>query len=129
MPTDQPAPGSAGEAQSEPAKFGRCDRNDFPHPLRDSCINWKPDEAAPSGERISAEQLAQKFHETYEHLAPQFGYATRPESAKPWAEIPRKNQLLMIMVCEELLSWFRDDSERNLTDEQIYVQGRLEKKG
>jgi hypothetical protein len=31
-------------------------------------------------ESITAEQLAQKFHETYERLAPSHGYATRKES-------------------------------------------------
>lgn len=36
------------------------------------------------GKRMNAEQLAKKFHETYEELAPQFGYKTREASAKPW---------------------------------------------
>lgn len=50
-----------------------------------------------------AEALAQRFHETYERLAPSFGYRTREASAKPWAEVPEDNRLLMIAVCQELL--------------------------
>lgn len=51
-----------------------------------------------------AEKLAQKFHESYERLAPNFGYKTREASAKPWSEVPEQNKKLMIMVCTELLT-------------------------
>jgi hypothetical protein len=51
-----------------------------------------------------AEALAQSFHETYERLAPSFGYETRKASAKPWAEVPENNRRLMIAVCAELLA-------------------------
>jgi hypothetical protein len=53
--------------------------------------------------RQDAEALAQRFHETYERLAPEFGYKTREASAKPWADVPDQNKQLMISVCEELL--------------------------
>ena len=46
--------------------------------------------------------LAQLFHETYERLAPEYGYETRKESAKPWADVPENNKRLMIAVCEEV---------------------------
>jgi hypothetical protein len=48
--------------------------------------------------------LTQRFHETYERLAPAFGYRTREASAKPWSEVPAQNKQLMIAVCAELLS-------------------------
>ncbi len=48
------------------------------------------------------EALAQRFHETYERLAPSFGYETREASAKPWAEVPERNRALMIAVCSEI---------------------------
>lgn len=51
-----------------------------------------------------AERVAQRFHETYERLAPDFGYKTREASAKPWADVPQQNRDLMIAVCAELLS-------------------------
>lgn len=51
-----------------------------------------------------AERVAQRFHETYERLAPDFGYQTREASAKPWADVPQQNRDLMIAVCAELLS-------------------------
>lgn len=52
---------------------------------------------------LTPEQLAQRFHETYERLAPQFGYETRRASAKPWAEVPENNRQLMTAVCAEML--------------------------
>jgi hypothetical protein len=52
---------------------------------------------------MKAEELAQKFHEIYEQLAPSFGYETRKESAKPWSEVPEKNKQLMTAVCAEIL--------------------------
>ncbi len=52
---------------------------------------------------MNAEQLAQLFHETYERLAPQFGYETRKDSAKPWADVPAQNKQLMIAVADEIL--------------------------
>jgi hypothetical protein len=36
---------------------------------------------------VTAEALARLFHETYERLAPEFGYETRKASAVPWEEV------------------------------------------
>lgn len=47
-----------------------------------------------------SEQLARLFHETYERLAPSFGYSTRKGTAVPWAEVPEKNKRLMIAVAD-----------------------------
>lgn len=52
---------------------------------------------------MTPEQLAQEFHAIYESLAPEFGYQTRRESAKPWQEVPENNRRLMIAVCQEIL--------------------------
>ncbi len=51
------------------------------------------------------EQLAKLFHETYERLAPHFGYQTRKETALAWEAIPETspNKRLMIAVCKEIL--------------------------
>jgi len=43
-----------------------------------------------------ADELARKFHETYEALAPSFGYNTRSDSAVPWAQVPEANRKLMV---------------------------------
>jgi hypothetical protein len=48
-------------------------------------------------------KMAMIFHETYERLAPQFGYATRDDTKAFNKESP--NGKLMIAVCEELLDW------------------------
>lgn len=56
--------------------------------------------------KVTAEGLAQQFHETYERLAPSFGYETRKASAKPWSDVPEQNKRLMIAVCAEILTNF-----------------------
>ena len=62
------------------------------------------------------ENLAQKFHETYERLAPKFNYNTREESAVPWNKIPENNKNLMIAVCDEL----------NLIEKSVYDEAQEE---
>jgi predicted kinase len=56
---------------------------------------------------MSPEELAQKFHETYERLAPSYGYETRKDSAVPWDKVPERNKNLMIAVCTEILQHWR----------------------
>lgn len=50
-----------------------------------------------------AETIAQAFHEAYEELAPTAGYTTRPESRKPWKDVPVTNKTLMISTVQRLL--------------------------
>ena len=52
---------------------------------------------------ITAKQLAQQFHETYERLAPEFGYKTREASAVPWADVPEQNKKLMVAVAKAII--------------------------
>lgn len=54
--------------------------------------------------RPTPDQLAQRFHETYERLAPSYGYATRQASAVPWRDVPEPNKSLMVAVCGEILA-------------------------
>ena len=53
---------------------------------------------------LQPETLARTFHETYERLAPDFGYETRAESAVPWEDVPDANKRLMVAVCESVVS-------------------------
>jgi len=55
-------------------------------------------------DETTAEQLARRFHETYERLAPDYGYRTREASAVPWDQVPEQNRRLMIAVADELLT-------------------------
>jgi len=57
---------------------------------------------------MTAEDLARLFHETYERLAPDFGYLTNPESAVPWSLVPETNKLLMIETCRCVLAALND---------------------
>ena len=57
---------------------------------------------------MDAEQLAKKFHDTYEKLAPEFGYKTRDSSAVDWHDVPENNKRLMIATCAELIKCIQD---------------------
>lgn len=46
--------------------------------------------------------MARRFHDVYEHLAPEFGYETRPETREFDPDSP--NGRLMIAVCREVTS-------------------------
>lgn len=54
------------------------------------------------------ESVARLFHRNYENLAPEFGYATRPESAVAWADVPEQNRALMIATVGQTLRDLRD---------------------
>ena len=51
---------------------------------------------------------ARCFHAHYERLAPDFGYATRPDSAKPWADVPERNRRLMVATVGHVLRDLND---------------------
>lgn len=56
---------------------------------------------------MTPEQLARFFHNTYEDLAPTYGYRTRRASAVPWDDVPEDNKNLMIEVCARVLAELR----------------------
>ena len=58
---------------------------------------------------MTAEQLAQFFHETYEELAPRFSYKTRQASSVPWSQVPEPNKSLMIAVAEKVLGRLKSE--------------------
>lgn len=50
-----------------------------------------------------AEAMARRWHDTYERLAPAYGYTTRRESARPWHHVPAANRRLMIATAQAIL--------------------------
>jgi len=52
---------------------------------------------------MTPEALARRFHETYERLAPTYGYKPRKASSTAWEYVPSANKELMIAVASELL--------------------------
>lgn len=56
-----------------------------------------------------AVELAILFHNTYERLAPIFGYETR-EDTKSF-DINTPNGKLMISVCKEIIKWQKQKSK------------------
>ena len=61
---------------------------------------------------MKPEEMAQRFHEAYERLAPSFGYETRRESAVPWAEVPESNRRLMAATVAEAVGPLLAEVER-----------------
>jgi hypothetical protein len=61
-----------------------------------------PADTRPEAQALSGEDAARLFHETYERLAPSFGYETRPDTKAFDPESP--NGKLMIAVCGEVLA-------------------------
>lgn len=66
---------------------------------------------------MTPESLARLFHETYERLAPRYGYATREESAVAWESLPNDNRHLMTAVAKEVLEELK---ERGLIEERFW---------
>jgi hypothetical protein len=52
---------------------------------------------------MDAETLARLFHDTYEDLAPLYGYKTREATAVQWEDVPDPNRSLMIAVAGRVL--------------------------
>jgi hypothetical protein len=55
----------------------------------------------------SPEDLARRFHEAYERLAPSHGYETREATAVPWDDVPEDNRNLMIATADAVLTDLR----------------------
>lgn len=73
------------------------------------------EETKPTTEAIplaATGSLAKLFHETYERLAPEYGYRTREQSAVPWEDVPDKNKLLMIATAKVVLETWQPDVSR-----------------
>lgn len=62
--------------------------------------------SADDGRAALALAVARRFHETYERLAPAFGYETRRESAVPWDDVPQDNRDLMVAVASFIVGEF-----------------------
>ena len=68
---------------------------------------------------LDPENLARRFHDTYERLAPSFGYTTRPETRDFEPTTP--NGRLMLAVCAELVKgsdgvWASDAHKKGPSD-------------
>lgn len=58
----------------------------------------------PPEERQVADYVAQRFHEEYEHLAPDYGWETKAESRVEWADLPERQRQLMRHVVLRLIA-------------------------
>ena len=74
----------------------------------------KPAPKPPERPDFDAEALARLFHETYERLAPEYGYETRCDSAVPWEDVPEKNKRLMVVVAAVVTRSMESEIERRL---------------
>ena len=84
---------------------------------------------------IVAGVVACQFHDTYERLAPDYGYETRPESAVPWKDVPAANRALMTATVKVILGDVFADRDIirarvvELEGERERLQERWEKAG
>lgn len=67
---------------------------------------------------LTPEQLAEKFHETYEALAPSFRYGTHQPLTKSWAELPETERKLLVSICEAII----DDVRPSMTVEEYFAR-------
>jgi hypothetical protein len=63
--------------------------------------------------------LAILFHNTYERLAPSFGYETRLDTKSFDTNTP--NGMLMIAVCKEIIKWQEQKINKQL--KEMYLKG------
>lgn len=70
-------------------------------------------------------ELARRFHEAYERLAPSFGYKTRDETAVPWEDVPEANKRLMEAVVGEVCDRLSVERDR-LDDRNAALRDQLE---
>ena len=68
----------------------------------------------PKQETLEEVELAILFHNTYEKLAPSFGYETREDTK--YFDITTPNGKLMIAVCKEIIKW---QQERMYSEEEV----------
>lgn len=61
-----------------------------------------PPAASVRAKEVTNLEIATAFHEAYERLAPRYGYETRPESRKPFSDLPNELKLLMVAVVREV---------------------------
>lgn len=61
----------------------------------------------------SALELAMRFHEAYERLAPRFGYETRAETREFDPQTP--NGRLMLAVCREIIEQNKENTRKENT--------------
>lgn len=54
-------------------------------------------------ELLTDDQLARRFHDSYERMAPKLGYTTRPDSAVEWNDVPTVNRVLMRNTVREVV--------------------------
>jgi hypothetical protein len=66
------------------------------------CLVARDDQEASM--QLTPDLLARTFHESYERLAPSFGYATRDDSRQPWEQVPEQNRRLMVATAEAVIA-------------------------
>jgi hypothetical protein len=59
---------------------------------------------------MTPENLAKLFHETYERLAPAFGWKTKKGCNVPFNRLPERNKALMIATCQTVLNEIKKET-------------------
>lgn len=84
----------------------------------DNLLGHTPSSSGPGRyDMPNAESVAKLFHDTYERLAPVFGYDTRLDTRMPWDMVPERNKRLMIAVTAEVLAMLFAPTEGTQTQQ------------
>jgi hypothetical protein len=62
-------------------------------------------------------ELALLFHNTYERLAPSFGYETRQDTKE--FDFKSNNGRLMVAVCSEVIKWQQEQDKKMYSEEDM----------
>jgi hypothetical protein len=74
-------------------------------------------EEPKQGTLEEANKLALLFHNTYERLAPSFGYETRQDTKE--FDFKSNNGKLMVAVCAEILKWQQEQDKNKYSEEDM----------
>jgi hypothetical protein len=59
---------------------------------------------------MNKEELAKMFHETYERLAPAFGWKTKKGCNVSFEQLPERNKALMVATCQTILAALQEQN-------------------
>ena len=74
-----------------------------------------------------AAELALVFHNTYEKLAPSFGYETRQDTKE--FDFKSNNGRLMVAVCSEVIKWQQEQDKNKYSEEDMRASYNAENEG
>jgi hypothetical protein len=83
----------------------------------ESLTTWLDEKRSKQETLDEASELALLFHNTYEKLAPTFGYETRQDTKE--FDFKSNNGKLMVAVCSEVIKWQQEQDKNKYSEEDL----------